>query len=63
MYPSQTQWRPLAWIPNTSGYPLTVITHTGNTHRVRVVLDIQRGTHRLDLPEGVQYSDLKGWKA
>lgn len=55
------KFKPLAWIPNTHGFPCTVITADGVKHRVRVVKCNSTGCYRLDLPDGVAFSDLKGW--
>lgn len=55
--------RPLAWLPNTAGFPFTGIKQDGTTVRCRVTKDPSTGLHSVKgVTETVNYSDLRGWK-
>ncbi len=50
--------QPLAWLPNTHGFPFRAIDKQGNMHKCRVVLDPATNTYKI---EGANYADLTGW--
>ena len=52
-------WKPLAWLPNTHGYPFTGKLRDGTTVRCRVVKCASTGLHTVD---GAAWADLMGWR-
>lgn len=58
-----TRTQPLAWIPNTHGFPFTGILHSGEKVRCRVIKG-DDGLHKVESTDPnvtVRLSDLRGW--
>jgi hypothetical protein len=56
----ESTYRRLADIPNEEGFRLAVRDHRGRWHAATVVRGDDQ-CHRLSLPDGIEWNDLRGW--